>query len=524
MVKTVPEELRNSVVIMAAVLASYGSALLLEDAARLHVDIVIQSVALAWTLAWTQRDADLVDRALGFLVLPAVAMAAAWADRLMSDHTVAGDALFAVAVAGSLWIRRFGPRATRAGTLAALPFVATLVVQGPIGLPAAARDGHVLWMGLVALIAACCVLVVQVAAGYAGLGEPVRLRYPTVPTAPPRPSAPGGKGWARLLPSTRMALQMGIALGAAFLVGHLAYPDHWTWAVLTAFIVCSGARGRGDVLYKGATRTFGAAFGTAAATGIVGLFGPRDPWAVVLLFAVLALATWLRPLNYTYWAACITAAFSLLYGYFGEADLDILGQRLEAIAVGAVIGVAASWLIAPVRTVDVVRRRVADALAALADVLRTQAVQDSDSLDDSLDGELPRHQARFDVAVGLLDQIAPPLRTHRALLGRVRAGEPSPHLADAVDAVHACVEPVRTLTGQVRQRAGGADVEAVLANVAVVRRGIGRLPGPAYQPAAVQMGAVREIDAALGRIAEVFPPAANGQGAEIAGHRSEGEK
>lgn len=518
MVKTVPEELRNSVVIMAAVLAGYGSALLLEDAAHLDVDIVIQSVALAWTLAWTQRDADLVDRALGILVLPLVAMAAAWADRLMSDHTVAGDALFAVAVAASLWIRRFGPRATRAGTLAALPFVAILVVQGPIGLAAADRDGHVLWMGLVALIAACCVLVVQVAAGYAGLGEPVHLRRPTpAPAAVPPQRAPAGKGWGRLLPSTRMALQMGGALGAAFLVGHLAYPDHWTWAVLTAFIVCSGARGRGDVLYKGATRTFGAAFGTAAATGIVGLFGPRDPWAIVLLFTVLALATWLRPLNYTYWAACVTAAFSLLYGYFGEADPDILGQRLEAIAVGAVIGVAASWLIAPVRTVDVVRRRVADALAALADVLRTQAVQ------DSLDGELPRHRARFDVAVGLLDQIAPPLRTHRALLGRVRAGEASPHLADAVDAVHACVEPVRTLTEQ-PQRTGAADAEAVLANVAVVRRGIGRLPGPPYRPAAVQMGAVREIDAALGRIAEVFPPAANGQGAEIAGHGSEGEQ
>lgn len=217
------------------------------------------------------------------------------------------------------------------------------------------------------------------------------------------------------------------------------------------------------MLYKGVTRTVGAAFGTVAATGIVGLFGPRDPWAVALLFVVLALATWLRPLNYAYWAACVTAAFSLLYGYFGEADLDILGQRLQAIAVGAVISVAASWLIAPVRTVDVVRRRVADALAALADVLRAQDVQDlpgdgdgdGDGGGGGGDGQLLRHRARFDETVGLLDQIAPPLRTHRALVRRVRAGEPSPHLADAVDAVHACVEPVRTLTEQ-PERAGGA--------------------------------------------------------------------
>ncbi len=293
------------------------------------------------------------------------------------------------------------------------------------------------------------------------------------------------------------------------------------------------------MLYKGVTRTVGAAFGTVAATGIVGLFGPRDPWAVALLFVVLALATWLRPLNYAYWAACVTAAFSLLYGYFGEADLDILGQRLQAIAVGAVISVAASWLIAPVRTVDVVRRRVADALAALADVLRAQDVQDlpgdgdgdGDGGGGGGDGQLLRHRARFDETVGLLDQIAPPLRTHRALVRRVRAGEPSPHLADAVDAVHACVEPVRTLTEQ-PERAGGAvgmgvgagEAEAVLANVGVVRRAIGRVPGPAYQPAAVEIRAVREIDAALGRIAEVFPPAVDGQGAEIAGHRGEGEQ
>ncbi len=99
-------------------------------------------------------------------------------------------------------------------------------------------------MGLVGLIVACCVLVVQVAAGCVGLGERVRLRVRrSVVPAAPRPRRAAGKGWGRLLPSTRMALQMGLALAAAFLVGHLAYPDHWTWAVLTAFIVCSGARG-----------------------------------------------------------------------------------------------------------------------------------------------------------------------------------------------------------------------------------------------------------------------------------------
>lgn len=497
-------ELRAAMVVMAAVLLSYGSALLLEDAAHLHVDVVIQSVALAWTLAWTQRTADLTDRIIGLAVLPLVAMAAAEADSLMSSSdSAAGDALFVLAVSFSIWVRRFGPRATKAGTLAALPFVATLVVQGPLAHPASAdRDGHVLWLAVVALIAAFWVFVIQVSAGLTGLGERVVLHGATAPGAPAVRNTGAPSGRSGMPPSTRMALQMGVALSAAFTVGHLGYPDHWTWAVLTAFIVCSGARGRGDVVHKGALRALGAALGTVVATWIAGLFGPQEPWAVVLLFVVLAMATWLRSLSYVYWAACITAAFSLLYGYFGQTDPALLRQRLEAIVVGAVIGIVASWLIAPVRTVDVVRRRVADALAVLADFLGARHAEPE---------ALRNHQARFDQAVELLGQIARPLETHRALSRRRRRG---PHLADAIDAVRACAEPVRTLTGSTGSHDACQEREfaAVLANITAVRLAIGRLTGPVYQPIPVPGGeptpavrAIADIDAALTKIATVFP-------------------
>ncbi|GAV40243.1 fusaric acid resistance protein family protein [Streptomyces acidiscabies] len=509
----------GSLTVMAAVLASWGSALWLEGAAHLHVDIVIQAVALTWTLAWTQREADLVERGIGFVVLPSVAMCAAWTDRVMTESAVRGDLLFALFVAFAIWVRRFGVRATRAGTLAALPFVATLVVQGPIALPPQARDGHVLWMGLVAVICAGYVLVVQVGAGWVGLTPRVRVRRSTEPLVPPRAVA------SRLLPSTRMALQMGVSLGAAFLAGHWLFPDHWTWVVLTAFIVCSGARGRADVLYKGVTRALGAGFGTAVATGVVGAFGPGDPWAVVLLFVVLALATWLRPLNYAYWAACVTAAFSLLYGYFGETTVHVLTQRLQAILVGAVLGIAVSWLLAPVRTVDVVRRRVADALAVLADVLRAH---------DAV--ELRVHQGRFEEAVELLEQVAPPLRALRGVEGWVRrrrgVSGGRAHLADAIDAVRACVEPVRELAGSSSSADVTPDVTSdaapdlapdaapvptpvlapdaapVLANITAVRLAIGRVPGPPYQAQAAGVGSLGVIDKAVGEVARVFPAAA----------------
>ena len=37
-------------------------------------------------------------------------------------------------------------------------------------------------------------------------------------------------------------------------------------------------------------------------------FPAGDSWSIVCLFAVLAVAVWLRPLNYAFWAAGMTAA------------------------------------------------------------------------------------------------------------------------------------------------------------------------------------------------------------------------
>ena len=86
---------------------------------------------------------------------------------------------------------------------------------------------------------------------------------------------------------------------------------------------------------------------------------------------VLGVATWLRQISYVYWAVCVTARISLLYSWFGVPADGLLRTRLEGIAVGAVIGIAASWLILPVRTSAVLRRRCGEALAALSDVIIT---------------------------------------------------------------------------------------------------------------------------------------------------------
>ncbi|WP_107094721.1 FUSC family protein [Streptomyces sp. XY431] len=524
--------LRGTAVTTAAMLAAYGSALLVEHFAHLRVDVVVQTVVLAATAAKVQSAADRYDRLLGLAVLPAAAAGAAEIGRLMTLHPNAADVLFTLGTALAVWVRRFGPRATRAGGLLVLPLVALLVMPPDAG-PVPGHD-HTLWVALIAVASGAWVALFQAAAVRTGL-VPAPVRAPAPESAPE--SAPEPEARRRPGVHTRMALQMAGAVGGAFLAGRAVWPDHWAWVVLTAFIVCSGARGRGDVLFKGLQRAVGAAAGTVVATAVAGSFGPHEDAAVVLIFAVLALATWLRELSYAYWAACVTAVLSLLYGWFGQSSDDLLRTRLAAIGLGAAVGIAASWLILPLRTRDVLRRRTADALAALTELLGVTGTDRP---------ALLRGRARFAYGAAQLELLARPLRAERRagrsarrLTGR-GGGSPTvrPYRADVVDAVSACEAPLGVLVdGAVTDPALWSDPRvarlnrAVAANSAAVRRAIGRRPGPAYQgirariprqPGAAPVGppeqlrmlaALLAVDDALGTMAAVFgdPPQAEAE-------------
>lgn len=449
-------ELRATVAAMVPVLASFGSALLLERFAHLHAEVVVLAVALAVSLGRAERRSARLRRIVGLLLLPVVAIAASQVGGLMTSQPVLGDALFAVAVSVSIWLRRFGPRAAGAGTLLAMPFLAILITP----IPLTPGDARSLWTAVVAAVALGWVVLTRLVAERtglvprpAGLAPPERAPAPAAgPGAVAGARVAGGsavagsrsRGRRRIAASDRMALQMGVALGLAFLLGHLAFPRHWAWVVITACIVSSGNRGRGDVVHKGVLRLVGAAAGTVAATLLGSAFPAGDTVAIVVIFAVLALGTWLRSISYAYWASCVTAVLALLYGYFGQRGAGLLGARLAGILLGAGIAVAAAWLVLPVRTTDVLRRWVADALAVLTDLLRAARHDPAG---------LHRQQARFAAAVRQLDQIAAPLAARRRLTRRWHTG---PHHADVIDGIRRCVEPVATIA-----RLGAADPGAL---------------------------------------------------------------
>jgi hypothetical protein len=281
-----------------------------------------------------------------------------------------------------------------------------------------------------------------------------------------------------------MALQMAAALAGAFAAGRSAFGFHWTWTVLTAFIVSSGNRGRGDVTQKAVLRIGGAVGGTLIATVLANAFPAHDNWSVVVIFAVLAVAVWLRPISYAFWAAGMTAALALLYGFFGEQGSHLLLERLEGILLGAVIAVAAAWLVLPIRNVDVIRRHLA---IALGEIARRVSADGPDVWFP------PESTARVRAAVRTAEPTAGSVRWLRVLPLRWRAGLPyavaSRELATCAEGPMALAEHRLALSGEDRRRLS-SDVtsarRALAADATSVQ--VGELPVLTRRIAAVLSG------------------------------------
>ncbi|MFF5758046.1 FUSC family protein [Streptomyces longwoodensis] len=501
--------LRATVVTMATVLGTYGWALSVEHLAGLHADSLVQAVVVASALGRVQRAFDRTDRAVACLVLPCATAGATELGTLIRQHPGLGDAVFVLGMTAAIGVRRFGTRATRAGTLVVLPLLAVLVV--PAGVAPTDGPARAGWAALTALFAVVWGTLLTWAAH--------RTR---VLPRPPAAWVVRGPATARPgpAPSTRMALQMATALTAAFVVGRTVWPDHWAWVVLSAHLVCGGARSRGDVLVKGAWRTLGAAAGTLAAGALPGTFGPGSDTTVVLIFAVLAAGTWLRELSYAYWAACVTAVLCLLYDWFGQDPGDLLRTRPAGIAVGALIGLAASWLVLPIRTAAVARARTAAALAGLGELL------EADWHDVCA---VRRARARFAHGVDQLGLAVAPLRVLAALPA------PGPPRAcpalEAWSALQGCAGPADELTDAVTAApadlAGDPAVTGRRARAAAhafaVRRAIGRRPPPPDGPPAdapdptgapaapgpavrTALDALTALDTRLDALTRLYPP------------------
>lgn len=419
---------REAVVAMGAALATLACTLALAPASG----PAVLAVVLSLSLSRSRLADDRRHRLESAFVLPLVGLAAVGVGLLLRDAPWLGAMLFIAGMALPIWMRRFGPDARRLGSLLALPFVALLVA--PHG--AAVRAGPIpalLFPVVIALLASLWATVAHALAVRAGWLA-VAAATPTTPalaptrapmspeTAPATEVRTADVRATRLKPdaSTRMALQMAVALALSFVVGHVFFAGHWAWLVLTAYIVGSGNRGRLDVAWKSLLRIAGAGAGTVVALLLDFHAGGHGTLVAGLILGAVFLGVWLRPIGYGWWALFVTIALALLQGFSDAPASQLLAQRMLEIFVGAAIAVACAWWLLPVRSTAVLRRRIADALVAL-----------SAALDPANPQRTPTH---FIDALDDVARIAPSFRALRAATGRWRQPQP----ADWIDALLEC--------------------------------------------------------------------------------------
>jgi hypothetical protein len=417
----------------------------------------VLAVVLCLSLSRSQLDRDRRGRIEAAIVLPIVGLVAVGVGTLLHRAPWLGAAAVVAGLFLSIWLRRFGPMARRAGSLIALPFVVLLTTPYIPATP----DSPVPAVLIPVVIALLALLWVGALHALAR-----RVRFlPTARESVNPSSAPTGASSLRPIASTRMAIQMAVALAVSFVTGYTYFTERWAWIVLTAFIVASGNRGRLDVAYKSVLRVLGASVGTLVALSLSIHVGSRDTTTVVLILGAIFLGVWLRPLGYAWWALCVTVALALLQGFAGSAAPSILWPRLEEIVIGAIIGVASAWFVLPVRSTAVLQRRIADALAAL-----------SDAMDPATPVRMPDV---FVMAVAAVEQMAPAFRASRWVTRRFRPTQP----ADWVDALVRCRDPAIALI----EKSG---------TPGPVRRAIGAARKSMRQPAEI-LRALRDLHASL---------------------------
>jgi len=413
--------LRSALVSIAAVVASFGVTYAI--CTRLSVNTSPAILAAALSVGLMRRPERLERRALltKFVTLPLIALAAGLIGLVFSLTPVLGAVLFSGGTALSIWLRRYGEHGSTIGRTIALPLMSTLAVPLHVN---SARNGLIPALLVIAagVIAFTSTVVVSWLAAHAAIADKPKQPHST------RPRPTHG---AEMPVATRMALRMLAALGLAFALGMLAFPVHWSWVVLSAFIVCGGAISRGDAIYKGLLRLGGAIGGTLAAAILAHVVFPNPAAYAAVIFIVLFLSIWLRQINYAYWAAGATLVFALLQRSQSADVVPLFAIRVCCIAIGALCGVAATWFVYPIRTEQMVRRCVADALAALRDVL-TRAPED------------PEYQSRLaalDHHAIELKRFAPPVHLHRTVFSPKHLDE---HPATWLDLTQALLAEAQT--------------------------------------------------------------------------------
>jgi uncharacterized membrane protein YccC len=171
----------------------------------------------------------------------------------------------------------------------------------------------------------------------------------------------------------RPATQAATAAVLSMVGGNLLSPDRWFWAALTAYLLFINVQSRGETVFKGVQRIWGALAGLAAGLLIsfafAGYVALETAGILVCLFGVAYSFPVLPALT----SFCLTVLFGLAYGLAGAQVGAVLALRLEETGVGVASALIAGFLVFPRATREHVHEVGRNLLAALAETVRASA-------------------------------------------------------------------------------------------------------------------------------------------------------
>jgi hypothetical protein len=216
----------------------------------------------------------------------------------------------------------------------------------------------------------------------------------------------------RLAPYARVAIQMGIAVGAAIIAGDALSGRRFYWAVIAAFVTFMGANTAGEQVRKSLFRVLGTVVGVLAGAVLAHLVGDVVWLQVVVVLVSLFLGLYLFRVNYAFMVIGITVMVSQLYVELDEFSNSLLLLRLAETSVGAGVAILTVLLVLPLhvgRVARVAARQEVEALADLADRALDRLADPASAVGSDL--ALRAAARRVDVAYQALVATVRPMRT-----------------------------------------------------------------------------------------------------------------
>jgi uncharacterized membrane protein YgaE (UPF0421/DUF939 family) len=166
-------------------------------------------------------------------------------------------------------------------------------------------------------------------------------------------------------PHIRTAIQIGIAVGAATVLGDVVSGRRFYWAVIAAFITFMGANNSAEQVRKALFRVAGTAVGIVIGSLLAHLVGHDAYWSLAVILVSLFFGFYLFRVNYAFMVVGITVMVSQMYVQLDEFSNSMMLLRLGETALGAAVAALVTIVVLPLRTRHVLRVAFADYLQAV---------------------------------------------------------------------------------------------------------------------------------------------------------------